>query len=97
MCVDGTRDTVYDLDVELWESVLGVDGSIRDVTDGSSLYDVSDGESLDGLVLGNSSRAVGASHKGDVASAVLVSTAVLGRESKWIEDDDEFRGTRMMI
>lgn len=77
MGVDGTRDTVDDLDVELGESVLGVDGGVRDVTDGSSLYDVSDSEPLDGLVLRDSSRAVGASHKGDVSSSVLVSAAVL--------------------
>ena len=49
MSVDGARDTVGELDVELGESVLGVDRSVGDVTDGSGLDDVPDGESLDAV------------------------------------------------
>ena len=47
--MDGARDTVGELDVELGESVLGVDRSVGDVTDGSGLNDVPDGESLDAV------------------------------------------------
>lgn len=75
--MDGTRDTVGDLDVELGQGVLGVDRSVRDVTDGSGLNDVADSESLDCLVLGHTSGAVRASDESDVASAVLVSSTVL--------------------
>lgn len=57
-----------------------VDGSVGQVTDSSSLNDVADSESLDGLVLGDSASTVGASHKGDVASAGLVAAVVCWRE-----------------
>lgn len=45
-------------------------------TDGSGLDHVADGESLDGLVLRNASRAVGAADGLDVATTLLVATAV---------------------
>lgn len=72
--VDGTRDTVVQLVVQLWQSVLLVDRSLRQVSHGSSLNHVSDGDSLDGLVLWHTSGAVQASHGLDVTSALLVST-----------------------
>lgn len=75
--VDSTRDTVCELDVKLGKGVLLVDTGVGQVTDSSSLDDVPDSESLDGLVLGDCSRAVGASDESNVASAVLVATAVL--------------------
>lgn len=54
LAVDGARNTVVDLDVELWKGVFLVDGSLGNVTNGGRLDHVSDGESLDGLVLLNS-------------------------------------------
>lgn len=57
-----------------------VDRGVGQVTDSSSLNNVADSESLDGLVLGHGASAVGASHKGDVASAGLVAAVF---ESKW--------------
>lgn len=74
LAVDGARDAVVSLEVELGKSVLLVDGSLRDITDGSSLNHVSDNISLDSLVLGNHSGAVGAADRGDVASALLVTS-----------------------
>jgi hypothetical protein len=53
-----------------------VDRSIADVTDSSRLDHVANGESLDGLVLGDRAGAVGASHKRDVSTAVLVASSV---------------------
>ena len=45
-------------------------------TDSGGLDHVADGESLDGLVLRNASRAVGAADGLDVATTLLVATAV---------------------
>lgn len=72
--MDGTGHTVVDLDVQLGQSILLVDGGLRDISDGSRLNHVSDAESLDSLVLGDHSAAVGASNRGNVASALLVSS-----------------------
>lgn len=63
-----------DLDVQLGQHVLLVHGSVRNVTDGSRLDHVSDGESLNGLVLGDHAGTVGASHRLDVSSALLVAS-----------------------
>ena len=60
--------------VGLWQSVLGVDGGLRHVSDGGSLDDVADGHSLDGLVLRNGLGAVDTSDWLDVTSTLLVST-----------------------
>jgi hypothetical protein len=49
-----------------------VDGGLRDVTNSSRLDHVSDSEALDGLVLADASRAVGAADEVNVATAVLV-------------------------
>lgn len=70
--MNGARDTVNHLDVELGQSVLLVHGSLGQITDSSGLNNVADSESLDGLVLGDGTRAVGASHECYVASAGLV-------------------------
>lgn len=53
-----------------------VDGGFGKITDGSGLDDVTNSESLDGLVLGDSARAVGASHECYVASAGLVAAMI---------------------
>lgn len=78
--VDGARDTVDHLDVELGQGVLLVDGGLAQVTDGSSLNNVAHSESLDGLVLGHGARAVGASHESNVASAGLVAAIRVDRK-----------------
>ena len=72
--VDGAGDTVVQLVVGLWQSVLGVDGGLGHVSDGGSLDDVADGHSLDGLVLRNGLGAVDTSDWLDVTSTLLVST-----------------------
>lgn len=60
--------------VDLWQSVLGVDGGFGQISDSSGFNDVSDGHSLDGLVLWNTLRAVDTSDWLDVTSTLLVST-----------------------
>lgn len=72
--VDSARNTVVQLVVQLWQSVLLVHRSFRQVSNGSGLNHVSDGHSLDGLVLRNTSSAVQASDWLDVTSTLLVST-----------------------
>lgn len=74
--MNGARDTVLQLEVHLGDGVLGEDGSVRDITDGSRLDHVADGEALDGLILGRASRAVAAADGLGVAAALLVATAV---------------------
>lgn len=74
--MNGARDTVLQLEVHLGDGVLGEDGGIRDITDGSRLDHVADSEALDGLILGRASRAVAAADGLGVAAALLVATAV---------------------
>lgn len=45
-------------------------------TNGSRLNHVADGEALDGLVLGGAASAVGATHRLNVAAAILVAAAI---------------------
>lgn len=72
--VNGTRNTVVQLVVQLWQSILRVHRSLRQVSHGSSLHHVSDGDSFDGLVLWHTSGTVQTSDWLDVASTLLVST-----------------------
>ena len=58
--MDRARDAVLDLDEELREHVLLVEGRVADITLGRSVDDVADGEALDRLVL-SSARTVSAS------------------------------------
>jgi hypothetical protein len=74
--VDSAGDTVLQLQVHFRDGVVGENGGVRDITDGSRLNHVADSESLDRLVLGDAAGAVGAAHGLDVAAAVLVTTAV---------------------
>lgn len=53
-----------------------VAGSIRDITNGSSLDDVSDHKLLDGLILWDAAGAVGATHGLDVAAVVLAASSI---------------------
>lgn len=72
--VNGTRDTVVQLVVQLWHSVFRVDGSLRQISNSGSLNHVSDGDSLDSLVLRNTSSTVQTSDGLDVTSSLFVST-----------------------
>ncbi len=74
LVMDGARDAVVDLNVQLGQNVLLVDRGIRNVTDGGRLDHVADGEALDSLVLGDHTAAVGAANRGDVATALLVAS-----------------------
>ena len=49
--MDSTGNTVGDSNVQFWQGVFRVDGSLGKITDGSGLDHVLDRVSLDGLVL----------------------------------------------
>lgn len=74
LAVDGARNAVVDLDVQLGQGVLLVHRGLRDITDGSRLNHVADGKALDGLVLRDHARAVRAADRVDVATALLVAS-----------------------
>jgi len=74
--VNGARDAVIELGVQLGELVAGVDGRLGDVTDGCSLDDVTDDELPDGLVLGATAGAVCAADVLDVSAAVFGASSV---------------------
>ncbi len=56
--------------------LTGVDTGLADITNGSALDHVPHGETLDGLVLSNDTRAVGAADDGNVATALLVASII---------------------
>lgn len=60
----------------VWGSISG-EGKEERRTDGGRFNHVANGESLDCLVLGRTSRAVGASNRLHVASSFLVAAAVV--------------------
>jgi len=74
--VDGARDAVVKLGIQLGQLVAGVDAGLRDVPDSSSLNDVPDHELADRLILRDGLGAVSAAHILDVAPAVLVAAMV---------------------
>jgi hypothetical protein len=49
--MNGARDTVVQLDVQLGDGVFFIDGGFLKITDSSSFDHVTDSETLDGLVL----------------------------------------------
>ena len=53
-----------------------VDGGLGNIADGGLLDHVANQEALDGLVLGDAARAVGASQELDMSSSVLGTTMV---------------------
>ena len=62
-----------------------VDTGLADITDGCALNHVPHGETLDGLVLCDATRAVGATNKSYVATALLVAaiaSSLLGLETR---------------
>jgi len=56
--VDGARDAVHDLDVQLGYSVFLVDGRLGDITDRCTLDHIADLEALDSLVLCDAAVAI---------------------------------------
>jgi hypothetical protein len=76
VCVDSTGDAVLHLDVELWDRILFIHGSLLQISLGSSINHVSNCESLDSLVLRAASSTVGASHRVNVSSVLTVLSSV---------------------
>ena len=74
--MNGARDAVVELGVQLGKLVAGVDRSLGDVSDGCSLDNVTDDELPDSLVLGATAGAVCASDVLDVSAAVFGTTSV---------------------
>jgi len=74
--MNGTRDAVCDLQVHFRNHIFLVDTSIPNISDSCTLDHVTDSEPLDGLILGDTSGAVGATDGVGVAAVVLV-TAVI--------------------
>jgi len=61
-----------------------VDASLANITNSCALDHVPHSESLDGFVFADTSRAVGAAHKGGVATAFLVTAAISSFLSLWV-------------
>ena len=74
--MDGAAHAVGQLGIELGQLVLGVHAGVGDVSHGGRLHDVPDDELLDGLVLGAGLGAVGTPDELDMATAVLIATAI---------------------
>ena len=74
--MNGARDTVVQLGVELGQSVASVHAVVGDISDSCGLDDVPDHELADGLVLGASLGAVGAPDGLHMAPVVLVAPVV---------------------
>ncbi|CAH2448501.1 40S ribosomal protein S26-B [Komagataella phaffii CBS 7435] len=92
--VDSTGNTVVQLVVKLWKSILLVNRGLRQISDGSSLNHVSDGDTLNGLVLRNTSGTVQTSDKLNVSSTLLVSTvgsSLFRHVGCWLMEKDIFQ------
>ena len=74
--MNGARDTVVQLGVELGQSVASVHAVVGDIPDSRGLDDVPDHELADGLVLRASLGAVGAPNRLDMATVVLVASVI---------------------
>ncbi len=74
--MNSARNTVFDLDVKLWDGIRFVDGSSSHIRLCSSFNHVSNQVTLDGLVLWDATVAVDATNWLDVTSTLLV-TAVI--------------------
>ena len=74
--MDGARDAVVKLGIQLGQLVAGVHTGVGDVPHSGGLHNVPDDELLDGLVLGTGLGAVGAADELHMASAVLVTSSV---------------------
>ena len=76
--VDGARDAILELDVDLWhvEVLLVISKVFLDVPLGRSVHHVSQLESLDCLVLWHHSSAVGAPHNVGVTPVLLAPSII---------------------
>jgi hypothetical protein len=74
--VDGARDAVVQLVVQLRQRILIINGSIGNVSHCRSLDDVTDDELLDGLILRAASSTVGAADWLNVSASVLVTSVI---------------------
>jgi len=74
--MDGARDAVQQLCVQLRQLVCVIDTGLGDISDGGRLNNVPDHELLDRLVLRYASGAVGASDSANVSAAVLRASVV---------------------
>ena len=74
--MDGARDAVVKLGIQLGQLVAGVDAGLRDVPDSRCLHDIPDHKLADRLILRDGLGAVAAAHILDVAPAVLVPAMV---------------------
>ena len=74
--VDGARHTVLRLHVQLGDGVFGVDRGLGQVTHSRRLDHVADDEALDGLVFGNTTGTVQATHRVDVSTTRLGASSV---------------------
>ena len=74
--MDGARDAVVKLGIQLGQLVAGVDAGLRDVPHSCSLHDIPDHKLADRLILRDGLGAVAAAHILDVAPAVLVPAMV---------------------
>jgi len=81
MGVDGTRDTVLHLSIQLWKSVPFIDTGLLHIPYSSLLNNVPHEEPLDGLILRATFPTVGAADEFDVSTPVLVPTAIPTLES----------------
>lgn len=90
MGVDGARDAVRGLDVELGQGILLVNRGIGQIADSRSLDHVANDEAVNGLVLGDAAGAVKAANWVNVASSLL-STSVVAALYSLQNLDDETR------
>ena len=74
--VDSAAHAIGQLSIQLGQLVLGVDTGVGDISHGGGLHNVPDDELLDGLVLGAGLGAVGTPDELDMATAVLIATAI---------------------
>lgn len=89
--VDGARDAVVQLGVQLGQLELVVDTGLSDVPDSGSLNNVADHKLLDGLVLGHAAGTVGATHNVDILASVLGASVVWAFLSHSHTDGDRRR------
>ena len=75
--VNSAGYTIVQFSIQLWEDILCVDRSIRNISNSGSLHDVSNHKLPDGLVLRASLAAVGATDIFNVATAMLGTSIIL--------------------
>lgn len=76
LAVDGARDAVVQLSIQLREHVWGVHGRLTDIPHGSSFHNIADDEFFNRLILGNAASTVGASHWLYMATVMLAASSV---------------------